>query len=1028
MIHWKQVAVLLLIVLTVFTTTNEAKCAELESVQKKAYRGVVVYPSDLSSLGARYWVSQLKAAKLNLLGIHTDTRFETLPKLKDYLESKDGQLLQQLCKKENIDIEFELHVLQDILPRDLFDKHPEYFRIDSEGVRQSKYNMCFHSEGAYKEIEKHLKKVCKWLKPTTHRYFFWTDDVEHAFCHCEKCRKYSQSELALMYENRLLEILRKIDPEATLAHLAYLTTSLKAPKKVKPKEGIFLEYAPIGRDYSKPLEERHINNIKENLEVFPAETAHILEYWLDVSMFSRWKKDNLIEIPWKKEYCDRDVEQYTSFGVKSVTCFGAWINADYRQQYGENKVDNTIHEYGQCLEKYVKEAEQSSEKFIDINILPSPKSIQLKEGRGIKVENIVRIDTKDCELPVLGTQLADLPFDSPRKGVVVSFSLDPNADIPNHKEAYQLTIQNNAITIYARSTAGLFYGGQTLNQLLEDAKEQDRLIPCCKITDYPDIDFRAVHLDLKHHLDHTNYYYDYIDRLARYKINGIIVELEDKIGYEQMPTVGAMQSISIDEWIAISNYAKERNIEISPLVQGLGHADFILKHEEFYDIREDKNSDWTCCPSNDKTYEMQFALYEDAIRATPHGKYVHIGGDEVGGLGNCALCKQSGKTSLQLQLEWLAKVCEFIKKQGRTPIFWDDMVFKLVGSYRATYDDKLPEEQAIAMWNKGEGKLSKEIERFPKDCIYMRWNYESPGIVGNIKALDWYEKSGLKVMAATAAQCTENMMPRHHGRVAYISEFSKLTKEKKLEGIVCTAWDDASPHIETHWRGYIAQAEYGWSVDKRTEEEFNKVYRLREFGCNASKYAFQDELGDGMQFWEQALLAEGVRIHMWENHGRFKHIDVPDEANPGEWSNKYRSQLKLARQEIQRYSSIKDQLERMQKTAVRNRYTLQFFYAINEYQIFTSQLLLALERYDKAPDSANKSKLSELLKRYLLLRSNLADVYAHTRHLHKGLGYKLSQNHHSHNANRTVNSDWIFLFESMYVEKVNELLFNSDNQ
>ena len=324
------------------------------SRNQKSYKGIVVYPSDLISLGTDYWVDLLKKADLNLLGIHTDTKFETLPKLKAYLTSQEGQQLLSQCKEANIDIEFELHVLQDILPRELYNRYPEYFRMDKKGKRQQKYNMCFHSEGAYQEIAKQLREVCQWLKPTTHRYFFWTDDVEHAFCQCEKCRQYSQSELALMYENRLLEIIRSIDPLASVAHLAYLTTSLEAPQKIKPKEGIFLEYAPIARDYSKPLAQKHINNIKDNLKVFPAETAHILEYWLDVSMYSHWKRDNLQEIPWKKEYCNRDVKQYTELGIRSVTCFGAWLNKAYQDKYGKEKTEGVVFEYGEVLKRHVQ--------------------------------------------------------------------------------------------------------------------------------------------------------------------------------------------------------------------------------------------------------------------------------------------------------------------------------------------------------------------------------------------------------------------------------------------------------------------------------------------------------------------------------------------------------------------------------------------------------------------------------------------------------------------------------------------------
>jgi len=54
----------------------------------------------------------------------------------------------------------------------------------------------------------------------------------------------------------------------------------------------------------------------------------------------------------------------------------------------------------------------------------------------------------------------------------------------------------------------LFYGIQTLEQMLEDSQDQQIKIPSCRITDYPEIAYRAVHIDLKHHLDAGHHYYE----------------------------------------------------------------------------------------------------------------------------------------------------------------------------------------------------------------------------------------------------------------------------------------------------------------------------------------------------------------------------------------------------------------------------------------------------------------------------------------------------------------------------------------
>ena len=114
-----------------------------------------------------------------------------------------------------------------------------------------------------------------------------------------------------------------------------------------------------------------------------------------------------------------------------------------------------------------------------------------------------------------------------------------------------------------------------------------------------------------------------------------------------------------------------------PLVQGLGHAGFILKHH--WELRENPDSDWEFCPSDPRTYEVQFDLYLDALEAMPYGKYLHVGGDEITAIGIDDRCKATGKTAFELQMIWLKNVCQFAVDHGRIPIFWDDMPLKYAG-------------------------------------------------------------------------------------------------------------------------------------------------------------------------------------------------------------------------------------------------------------------------------------------------------------------------------------------------------------
>ena len=89
------------------------------------------------------------------------------------------------------------------------------------------------------------------------------------------------------------------------------------------------------------------------------------------------------------------------------------------------------------------------------------------------------------------------------------------------------------------------------DRLLEDSRDFKRSIPEMIITDYPILAYRAIHFDTKHHLNRMEYYYKAMDRLARYKINAVIWELEDKLRYIRRPEIGAPNAISKEEMLSL---------------------------------------------------------------------------------------------------------------------------------------------------------------------------------------------------------------------------------------------------------------------------------------------------------------------------------------------------------------------------------------------------------------------------------------------------------------------------------------------
>jgi hypothetical protein len=307
-------------------------------------RGVVLVPDDLS---LQDWPERAANAGLNTIGLHHGISPSAVG---GFINSEAGRQFLEWCRRRGLQVEYELHAMGELLPRGLFSTDPDLFRMNEKGERTPDANLCVHSQRALELVGQNAIHLARQLRPTTGRYFFWGDDGQ-PWCRCPRCRGYSDSDQALLLENYLIHELRKHDPTAQLAHLAYANT-LAAPTRVRPAPGIFLEYAPISRDESIPYERQNgpqardsLAMLVDNLKIFPKETAQVLEYCLDVSRASGWKRP-AVRLPWHPEVLKADVAFYERLGIRHLTTFAVWIDKDYVRRFGESK---EIGDYGTAL-------------------------------------------------------------------------------------------------------------------------------------------------------------------------------------------------------------------------------------------------------------------------------------------------------------------------------------------------------------------------------------------------------------------------------------------------------------------------------------------------------------------------------------------------------------------------------------------------------------------------------------------------------------------------------------------------------
>jgi len=668
-------------------------------------------------------------------------------------------------------------------------------------------------------------------------------------------------------------------------------------------------------------------------------------------------------------------------------------------------------------------------------LLPEPEIAEFYGNSELYPDSIKFYRLADgIALPVPEEYVEGLEETNKISGPQIVFQEDNS--VVSEDEGYMLDIFKDRIIIIGSKKVGRFNGYMTLLQLMEDAREQGVPLPRCRIEDSPKLSYRAIHLDMKHHMEKTEYYYELIDQLARYKINAVIAEVEDKLAYERQPLVASADALSIEEWKKLSKYAKDRFIKISPLVQGLGHASFILKHDKYRFLRDDPKSDWAFNPLLPETYQVQFDLYKDALKALPHGKYLHVGGDEVHTTG-----RGSGISEIELQLIWLNKVCEFAKENDRIPIFWDDMPLKYADLYSPMFNTSLSLNDVDRMWRKNEHILEDYLEMFPDNCIYMRWNYSHPEAEGNIKAMEWFKENDLQVMGATAGQTRWKLMPQNESNMENIRSFANTSigmkpdrsfeinsKDKEDDGLLLTLWDDDSPHFELYMRGILAFAEYTWSGDIRSKEEIKAAYRHREYGHELAgeEYAFVEQLEESVAWWNAALLKRDLRnfLRDIEDPAEEAVIDLPFNGEHGDWTTKHSLRVQGAAVAVRDCNKVLLAIDSMKTKAVRNQYRLEVYEQVAKLVRFSGIAVFTLQTYDIAMAGKEKEEALAILKQlpedFKVLRAEFEEVYGQTRILHKPEGYLLDQDHHYHMANQSINYDWQFWAEIYFLEKLSK--------
>jgi hexosaminidase len=383
-----------------------------------------------------------------------------------------------------------------------------------------------------------------------------------------------------------------------------------------------------------------------------------------------------------------------------------------------------------------------------INVIPKPvKTTAINNKFSLNPKTvIVANNTNSFEVQFLKesikqqTGLELITKNSHKIGSRIHLILEPESQFPN-KEAYQLNILGDRAVIYASSNQGLFYGIQTLLQLIPYTTNVAEIkLDNLMMDDIPKFQWRGMHLDVSRHFFSKEFIKKYIDYLAMYKMNTFHWHLTDDQGwrieikkYPKLTEVGAWRNGSMtghytdqtfddiryggfytqEEIKEIVAYAKERHISVVPEIEMPGHALAALaSYPEFsctggpFEVGKSWGVfDDVFCPK-DETFTFLENILTEVMALFP-SEYIHIGGDECPKIRwkSCPNCQkrikdEKLKDEHELQSYFIQRIEKFVNSKGRKIIGWDEIL-----------EGGLAPNAAVMSWRGTEGGIAAAKEK-----------------------------------------------------------------------------------------------------------------------------------------------------------------------------------------------------------------------------------------------------------------------------------------------------------------------------
>lgn len=408
-------------------------------------------------------------------------------------------------------------------------------------------------------------------------------------------------------------------------------------------------------------------------------------------------------------------------------------------------------------------------------------------------------------------------------------------------QGYLLVVRSKRVVVAANSSAGLFYGVQTLRQLMRGNARGNR-IPCVWIRDFPALPYRGQQDDLSRGPVRTKEFLKQeIRRMAELKLNMTTYYTEHVFRTESHPEFAPPGAALTPEDVAeLAEYAKKYHVTLIGNFQSFGHFRNILKHPKFEHLGE---SDWVLSPAYEESYQLLSDILREVASAYP-SRFFNVNCDETWGLGTGAsqpMVEAKGVAGVYAShLSWLH---DELAKYGKRMMMWGDIALQ----------------------------HPEMLEQLPRDIIMLSWGYDPRDSF--VEAIRPFREAGFDVFVCPGISCWNRMFPDFHTARINIRNYVRDGLAEGAIGMLNTAWyDDGEGVFSVNWYGIAYGAEQAWNPQPLEDTTFARRFSAAVYGdgsglvgraVEALSALHRDGPSEGLwirNFWKPLLPARGGRL------------------------------------------------------------------------------------------------------------------------------------------------------------------------